>query len=460
MSGRTLGERINDLPPEVLSEILYWCIPTAKDQESSKPRFALVLSHVCRHWRNIALETPRLWTYTKIRVIQHHLPPALELMKLYLERSKTCPIFIDIDFVDIWMYYAPVLKLFEQVVEFTRKYRPVNLLLDSFLATHLEAGSDKDMARREEWYFWSARAKVEELELAPGSDLSDGQGNNAAVTLRALRVANGSFVLDPYLSWASSLTYLVIKDLNNYTNLTLPGALQVLDVFPLLVHCTLHIDYDDTSPLPATRVEMKHLKSFSLSWVEWVDMGRFVDALAMPALEELELSGYVPDTANGGPWRHLANFVARNRPPLKHLILDEIDCFHVSMLDALALTPQLEGLWLENCILDDTIVRGLHADGTVGVTASLATLVLIRCYAFDVDVLAEVLVDVRTRRQAEHRQGLTAYVDDCGMLTREKLERLRAMDVVELGKYIPLDFIESENASQSTSATDPTMAEE
>ena len=139
---------------------------------------------------------------------------------------------------------------------------------------------------------------------------------------------------------------------------------------------------------------------------------------------------------------HLVRFLQRSRPPLKHLILDEIDCFHVALLDALALTPHLQGLWLENCIFDDTILKGLHDSGA-GFTSSLATLVLVSCYAIDVLVLADILTDVKARRQAENRQCLTAYVDDCGMMTKEQVEKLKEMDVIEFGKYIPLEFVDS-----------------
>lgn len=443
---QALGKRLNSLPPEVLSEIFYWCVPTAKDQEYSSPRFALTLSQVCRHWRSVTLNTPSLWTYTKVKIIQHQLSPSSELMRLYLERSKTCPIFIDIDFVDIWMYYHPVLNLFQEVIDFVRKFRPVSLLANSYLATHLESGSNEDMATRTEWYFWAARKK--DTGAPPAGNLHEETNRDSLVTLRALRLANGSFVLEPYMDWSSSLTFLEIKDLNNYTNLTVPTAVSILSAFPLLVHCSLHIDFDDTEPLLATQVTLNNLQSFALSWSEWVDCGRLLDVLSSPDLVELELTGYIPETATGGAWMHLVHFLQRNRPPLKHLILDEIDCFHISLADALLYTPQLEGLWLENCILDDDLVRSMHDDGT-SITNSLLTLVFVSCYAIDLEALAEILVEVRAKRRQEGRQELIAYVDGCGMLLKEQMERLQKMDVIELGKYVPLDFIDFRSDSDS-----------
>ena len=48
--------------------------------------FEIVVSSVSRRWRNIALETPRLWTHIYINVAQS----AYELLDLYLCRSKMC----------------------------------------------------------------------------------------------------------------------------------------------------------------------------------------------------------------------------------------------------------------------------------------------------------------------------------------------------------------------------------
>ena len=53
--------------------------------------FELLISHVCRHWRNIALETPSLWT--NISVTNTACLP-YERVATYLERSKSLPLDI------------------------------------------------------------------------------------------------------------------------------------------------------------------------------------------------------------------------------------------------------------------------------------------------------------------------------------------------------------------------------
>src|ERR1700691_3439414 len=48
--------------------------------------FEIVVSSVSRRWRNVALQTPRLWTRIYINVAKS----AHELLDLYLCRSKMC----------------------------------------------------------------------------------------------------------------------------------------------------------------------------------------------------------------------------------------------------------------------------------------------------------------------------------------------------------------------------------
>ncbi|KAL5528843.1 hypothetical protein ACEPAG_4817 [Sanghuangporus baumii] len=448
--GKALGELMNKLPPEVLAEIFYWCTPTADDQDSCHPHAALTLGQVCKHWRSITLISPQLWTYTKVRVMQSALEPALKMMGLYLERSKSLPVFIDVDFIDLFSYYQPVLGLFERIVCRARECRPPETLSDSFLATHLEASSTEERPTREEWYFWSARPALPQVPDA--NDLSGSytalantpvapQAVESLVTIRALRVATGSFVLEPYLPWASSLTFLILRDLHDFTNLSISEAARILSSFPLLVHCSLHIDFDsaDANTLAVDSVDLRFLKSFSLSWADWINTGRLLDTMSARELRELELVGRLPDTDTGGEWDHLVHFLRRNNPPLSHIILEQIDCFHTAFLSSIALTPGLEGLWLEDCLLDETIIRGL----VPLLSGTLKTLVLIDCYAFNIEELARVLKDSERHREVK----VKVYVDACGEISPAHIQMIQEMELdnLEIGpSSIPVDMDEGD----------------
>lgn len=478
----TLGALVEKLPNEVLSQIFFWCTPTSADQDDLSPCAAIHLSHVCKHWRRITLESPRLWTYTRIPIVNQRLEHSVALAKLYLERSKMRPIFLDFDFVEDYSYYQPVLPLFERIIDVAKSMRPAWLVQNSFLATHLEASSSEHRATREEWYFWSAQPEVSALSPVPPSDGNADRSRTesrflgeagdylqlantsahkpltleeTSVTIRALRFAIGSFVLEPYRSWAPSLTFLVIKDLNNYTNLTTASASQILSSFPLLVHCSLHIDFEVAEQFPAgfepdaaanegerlralapQGIELPFLKSLSLSWSDFTNIGNLIDSLNVPSLTELEMDGITPDADGDGAgdgWNHLVRLLRRNAPPLTHLILTKLDLFHVNFLEALALAPNLEGIWLEDVLLDDSIVQGIISGS--GALGSLTTLVILDSYAVDIAVLARELKTadgLRTRRGGAEK--IKVYVDKCGEATEEHLRLIESLDIeLEIG---------------------------
>jgi len=79
---------INLLPPELLSEILQRVEQVPKACLNQHVRF---LSHVDRHWRTIALDTPLLWT-TIVTKTSFDAVHDFERITVWLRRSKTLPI--------------------------------------------------------------------------------------------------------------------------------------------------------------------------------------------------------------------------------------------------------------------------------------------------------------------------------------------------------------------------------
>jgi hypothetical protein len=58
------------------------------------PPFEVLISHVCHHWRMVALNTPSLWTEINVSPLDS---PPFERVQILLERSKSLPIDIRID---------------------------------------------------------------------------------------------------------------------------------------------------------------------------------------------------------------------------------------------------------------------------------------------------------------------------------------------------------------------------
>ena len=63
----TLLSPVRRLAPELLGEIFRHCLP--QDYHENGAHKAVMLpSHVCKHWRDVALPTPALWTNFVLRV--------------------------------------------------------------------------------------------------------------------------------------------------------------------------------------------------------------------------------------------------------------------------------------------------------------------------------------------------------------------------------------------------------
>ena len=423
----TLGQLMSYLPSELVSSIFIWCTPTVSDKHvsSSAATFSITLSHVCREWRAVVLSTPRLWEYTKVTIYRRDSFSASEIMKLYLVRSRMRPVFIDIDFCDIWTFYDSPLDIFNELIEIARQYRPEYTAADSFLATHLEASSSRGQPTLQEWYFWSARPSQTTLPLysPPGKrafpSITEHEENGLqlgskwlpSVTLRAFRMTIGYFTIEPYIGWSNSLTFLIIKDLHHFTNVSLSGAALVLSFFPLLIHCSLHIDIADHVNFSISEVKMQYLRTFVLSWSGHINVGSLVDAIYAPDLRELELSGKLPGRNPEQSWDHLLDFMHRNHLQLTHLILEHIDCFRVSLPECLRLSPSLLGLWLENCILDNGIINDLYRPATARILVKLDTLVIIACSNFSLETLVSVLGQYNEDASRGLCNGLWVYLD-------------------------------------------------
>ncbi|THH05313.1 hypothetical protein EW145_g4887, partial [Phellinidium pouzarii] len=356
------------------------------------------------YWRTIALDSPRLWTYAKVEVINQALSPALKLLPLYLLRSNLCSIVIDVDFLTTTAYSEqssnPLRHLFEEIVNLACQYRPAYILEDSRLMTHLETSSTERQPTREEWYFWTsgiAKPSRPSSVLSGSSSDSDTQligtshttpDSLPSVTIRAQHVSVGTFTLEPYTSWTPSLAILILNDHNHFTHLTPNKAAHILRTSPLLLYYSVHIDYADL-PDDAEQgepIELIYLRSLEMSWAVWVDPGPLFDMLCTPSLESLKL--------------------------------------------ALSWTPNLERLWLEGCLLDDTVIHGLYSGGN-GVLRTLSTLILDECYGVDIEVLALVLEE-HASANGGNPPPMRVHVYNCGMVDPAHIRLSDEMNITNI----------------------------
>ena len=99
--------QINQLPHEILSIIFKYSFEQKERCYNHETlflvseilAFELQISHVCRLWRNIALDTPSLWTNISV-ITTESLP--YERVVAHLERSKSLPF----RYLHSWRSYA------------------------------------------------------------------------------------------------------------------------------------------------------------------------------------------------------------------------------------------------------------------------------------------------------------------------------------------------------------------
>ncbi|EIM85812.1 uncharacterized protein STEHIDRAFT_98008 [Stereum hirsutum FP-91666 SS1] len=65
------------------------------DDDQPESEFQILVSHVCRRWRDVAIQSPHLWTE-----LDFTDGPPFDKAKTYIQRSKECPLDIDIDCTD------------------------------------------------------------------------------------------------------------------------------------------------------------------------------------------------------------------------------------------------------------------------------------------------------------------------------------------------------------------------
>ena len=73
------GTSIDDLPAELLCEIFRICI-SAKLKAGRSSHSWLWIGHVCRHWREVALQTAWLWTRIALSDSTQRPERALEML--------------------------------------------------------------------------------------------------------------------------------------------------------------------------------------------------------------------------------------------------------------------------------------------------------------------------------------------------------------------------------------------
>ncbi|KAK7050306.1 F-box domain-containing protein [Favolaschia claudopus] len=141
---------IFDLPPEILSEIFVHVFPEYPQALPLNGPFSpLVLCQICRSWRAVALSTPPLWRAMKADLwsgdSDSKISKQLELFKLYLKRSGSCPLSVNLSHARK-VTHRLVPQFLRALAAHTTRWEHIDLLMP-FEYMYLFLGRDMPLLR-------------------------------------------------------------------------------------------------------------------------------------------------------------------------------------------------------------------------------------------------------------------------------------------------------------------------
>ncbi|KAJ7095799.1 hypothetical protein B0H15DRAFT_72266 [Mycena belliarum] len=305
------------LPVEIITAIFEMVI-------ASDWSLVLTIWRVSKHWHNVALNTPNLWS----TLVLSHRHPARHAQR-WLKRSKG--------------------RIRE--ISLRRTLPRGAMSLDGMLWDHLricKLGAHQDISEYIEGRSIGRLSGLEELHLASPSRLCDPLLSLPDSKLRRLTL------IGPTLSWhilASNQRNLLSLDVARPSATpALEDILAILESNPMLEQLILNMDVvanvsSTSSPAPLV---MSKIHTVELGNTPWTP--RFFELVALPSLQTLRLS--VIRTAGLRP-------LIEKRPALLHLTIYSSIVPSSDLLDLLRVTPSLKTLTLKR--LDASATAAVEA---------------------------------------------------------------------------------------------------
>lgn len=282
---------LTNLPAEILQEVFFWCLPTPSNASQqavfmrretlSSSRYApLLLCHVCRQWRDVALSSPNLWTTLSVIVRLGVAVPAPDLVSLWLSRSGALPLDLALyqqnDSNANCVAVGHILDIFEQRI---LRWGKVHLELSGPCSTRLGIGDERAGPLLEDFRLYISDNFSREEDLFSVFNYVPRLQSLHVSRIPRLDLSGGSSTQVPW----KQLTHLSL----DYVP-AIGTALRILDMSPDLETCAMKIDTIRGSPLynpphlPKLHTLSINLGFESLAW--------FLDHLTLPRLTDLKVS--------------------------------------------------------------------------------------------------------------------------------------------------------------------------
>jgi hypothetical protein len=325
---KALVSPLRNLPTEILTLIFMHCLPEESHLSLTQSKAPMLLTRICRQWREVALDMPILWRRLHLKLKNRRPHQHDSLYHLCLKRSQGHPLSLVID------CYANQMSRLRRIIQ------PHSSHISSLSIPSIHSTCE---------VFTIKFPALQELAL-------DNTTSRSAITkciqvlpptVRSLKVT-GSFSLDGDLSAIPTealarLTHIEVSQCS------LGGVIRLIRPSSNLSSLVIHQYTPD--PIPATD-SAQVLTHTALQSLRILEANKYAtsllpglfNTLSLPNLRILEVSG-----SQAWPHEEVKAFLGRSNCPLGDLILgakmvmtDEQRAEYIALIPSLVVTHFIE----------------------------------------------------------------------------------------------------------------------
>lgn len=335
------------LPAELVTELLILA------RESWDSAFAL--SQICRRWRQISINTPRLWRELEISVQSWTFDDKMSLLKMFCERVSGFHLSVTITTKSDGDDYFDGENLVQVLTPYFKKITSLRLFLpdDCFLAfAHVPEDS---FPRLESFMFSSYLSDDFDLTMSIPHIISFSSANRLSHFNYC-----GDLPMSTALQLPEQLNELYLENITSYQ------CVQVLQHVPNLTILEVTIagfeDIYDPPDNQAIPMLLSGLHELELEVEDTADISNIIDYITAPCLQSFRLDGWT-ENRDHRSWSETSSFysfITRSACSLTWLSFKGLIIPTEELIDCLSVVPSLLKLDLDDVpSLDDFVLDQL-----------------------------------------------------------------------------------------------------
>ncbi|CAE6499923.1 unnamed protein product [Rhizoctonia solani] len=420
---------INRLPTELLSKIFEF---VSEERDGA----IVQLSHVCNHWRRIALFSSHAWSKVMADMSPPANDPKVERALVYLARSGACPIDVEV-IASHGDNYDPSNGIMDALYSHIPRWRSFSFHCSSSGVSNdvIKSLNGAATALQELRFVFQPGPRAHgEYPRMPANFLVQ------APLLRLLQL-NGVAV---NLNWLSSLQHLETLELvqNGNSPLVYGDLLRAVSscassLRNLKIHAT--ISNTGTSSVPRTHLVLPSLHTLDLI-LQTSPVASVLGDIEAPALECLSLQD-IRNPSDRWCSLGLRSFLRQPASRLRQLRLCSIGLEDDELIWALGRMPGLETLELIHSTNTDILLRSLaqpmpDMTSESWVTPALHTLKMEQCHQITGTALVEC---IKSRNTSSLNSVTHVPIQDLRVQNCYRFERRHSVKLGKLTPFLNLD---------------------